>query len=71
MQRRRQVDRAVAIARGADELRTLGACQQQLQPLGRQRLIIGNQDAQRISFGHLVSTGIVSDTLYPPLVIGP
>ena len=47
-----QVDRAVAVAGGADQLRSLGAGQQQLQPLGGQRLVVGNQDAERFGLSH-------------------
>ena len=52
VQRLGQVDRAVAVARGADQLRALGAREQQLQPLGGERLVVGNQDAQRLGLSH-------------------
>ena len=71
MERIGEVDGRVAIARGADELRALGSCEQQLQPLGRERLIIGNQYTQKLQSRAFISTGIVSETLYPPELIGP
>ena len=66
-----QVDRGIAVAGGADELGAVGLGQQQLQPFGRQRLVVGNQDPQRLALSHSISTGMVSATLYPPPVIGP
>ena len=71
MKRLSEIDRAVAVACGADELRTLGARQQQLQPFGGKRFIVGNQIREAGQSQPFVSTGIVSDTLNPPPFIGP
>ena len=48
MKRLGQVDCAVAVARRADQLRAFGSRQQELQSLGRERLVIGNQYAKRV-----------------------
>ena len=44
-QRLRHPHRAVAIGRGADQVDALDLGEQQLQPLGGERLIVGNEDA--------------------------
>jgi hypothetical protein len=46
MERRRQVDRAVAVACGADELRAFSSGEEQLQPLCCERLVISDQNSQ-------------------------
>ena len=45
--------------------------EQQLQPLGGQRLVVGDQDSERLSLSHRSSTGMVSETLIAAVGIGP
>ena len=52
MERLGEVDRRIAVARGTDELRAFGSGEQELKPLGGERLVVGNQDTQRIVLKH-------------------
>ena len=52
VQRVGQVDRGVSVAGGADELRAVRPRKQQLQPLGRERLVVCDQYAERAVLTH-------------------
>ena len=45
LQRLGQADRGFAVAGGADQVDAVAAREQQLQPLGGERLVVGNQDS--------------------------
>ena len=47
-----EIDRTVAVACGADELRAFGLGQQELKPLGRERFVVRDQDADRLFVSH-------------------
>ncbi len=47
VQRFRHPDRAVAVGRGADQVDAIALGEQQLQPFGGERLVVGDQDAKR------------------------
>ena len=52
LQRPGQIDRGFAVAGGADQLCVVGLGEQQLQPLGGERLIVGDEHAQRLDLSH-------------------
>jgi len=57
MERFRKVDGGIAVACSADELGALGAREQKLQALGRERLVVGDQHSKRLVLNHWFRPG--------------